>query len=1163
MFDRAPTPPSYWAKGETVDDRYTVLDDEPKAGGMGLVYRVHHEVWRTDLAMKCPKPEHFRNAKSRERFVTEAETWVKLRLHPHVCSCYYVRTIDGIPCVFAEYATGGSLRDWIYDRRLYAGGQSRALARILDMAIQMAWGLEHAHSRKLVHQDVKPDNVVLDEHGTAKVTDFGLARARAAAAYTPPAPEDPDATAQPGPRPGVTFLVPNGGLLTRAYASPEQAAGLPLNRRTDIYSFAVSVFEMFKGEVTWIAGPAVGKALADHRVASGTDEAWLPPLPDPLASLLERCLAKDPQNRPRSMAEVVAELVVIHREVTGLAYPRPEPAEAGLLADELNNRALSLLDLAQTPEEAEKRRAESEKTFLEALETDPRHPAATYNLAMLRWRHGSVTDEEAVTALEAAGADTDDPWPARQLLAQVHLERGDLVTAGELLEEVAQERPNEPEVRTALRTVRSGRVRTTYRTLRYGEKPKRVSHQPVRVTPNGRLAVTGEWGPVQLWDLTNGRCLRTLEEHSEDERGRNVDSVDLTSDGRFAVSADDKTVRFWDLGDGRCLRSLDHRSHGVRLSPDGRLALWGWSDGTLRLWNTRTGELTTTSDKHAAGAEQVEVSADSRWALSVGWERRGPSVRLWDLRGGRCAGVLAGYSSPVIGLCFRPDGQTAVTAHQDRSIALWDLRKGQRMRTLQGRVRGRLMSLGSDGRFLLTGDDTTGDAQFWDLDSRRCLRTYRDIGVNAVLLDASGRSGLAVAAGTLTYGDDDRRSGVYAWELDLPTGDTAPPHLSKPRPHTELRSLDGQVAGMVTDAERAVTAGRLATALDLLTKARRLPGYERAPRVMDAWRELSRHAVRTRLRTAWPARTMSASEGAVYGLGLTPDGRHALVGGSDGSVGLWDVRKGTRSRSFEGHQHAVRSVCLSADARRALSAGQDGTVRLWDMASGQCLRVLHMYEYLPSPSVPVRLSADGRSAVVGGGDGAVRVWDLDTGGLARTLTCHEGAVHALWIGADGRFAASAGSDSTVRLWDLAEGRCVHVLEGHSSSVTMLCADADGASLLSCDTGYDRTIRLWDTATGRQVREFEKEQSANALCVTADGRFAFSAGHGSRISLWEVATGRCLRTLDSHEETATTCLAVTPDGLTAVSGDDDGTLRSWLLDWELETQEPAVGQDPDQ
>lgn len=293
--------------------------------------------------------------------------------------------------------------------------------------------------------------------------------------------------------------------------------------------------------------------------------------------------------------------------------------------------------------------------------------------------------------------------------------------------------------------------------------------------------MTGGWGPVQLWDLTSGRCLRALEEHDEDGHGRNVDSVDLTSDGRFAVSADDKTVRFWDLSDGRCLRSLDHRSHGVRLSPDGSLALWGWSDGTLRLWSTHTGELTTTSDKHAVATEQVEVSADGQWALSVGWERRGPSVRLWNLPGGHCAGVLAGYSSPVIGLCFRSDGQTAVTAHQDRTIILWDLRECRPMRTLQGRLRGRLMAPASDGRFLLTGDDTKGDAQFWDLDSGRCLRTYRDVGLNALLLDASGRSGLAVAAGTLTYGDDDRRDGVYAWDLELPSGGhTAPPHLSRP-----------------------------------------------------------------------------------------------------------------------------------------------------------------------------------------------------------------------------------------------------------------------------------------------------------------------------------------------------------------------------------------------
>ena len=116
-----------------------------------------------------------------EDFAGEAETWVNLGLHPHVVNCYYVRTLGGIPRIFVEYLEGGTLWDWVRSKKLYAGDDETVLARIIDFAIQAAWGLDCAHKQGLIHLDMKPANVMMDWTGRAKVTDFGLARARAQA----------------------------------------------------------------------------------------------------------------------------------------------------------------------------------------------------------------------------------------------------------------------------------------------------------------------------------------------------------------------------------------------------------------------------------------------------------------------------------------------------------------------------------------------------------------------------------------------------------------------------------------------------------------------------------------------------------------------------------------------------------------------------------------------------------------------------------------------------------------------------------------------------------------------------------------------------------------------------------------------------------------------
>ena len=226
--------------GNTILDIYTIASDAI-SGGMGSVWRVHHEGWNIDLAMKRPQPRFFAEG-SRERkenFIRECENWIYLGLHPCIVSCYYVRDIGGVPSIFSEWMDGGSLRDRIMDGTLYEGTADAVQERILDIAIQSANGLMYSHRNGLLHLDMKPGNLLLTKDWDAKISDFGLSNAKS---------ELGDRTAG----------------FTREYCSREQAEGTAPARWMDVYAWALTVLEMYAGGRLWESGEEAARNCASY-----------------------------------------------------------------------------------------------------------------------------------------------------------------------------------------------------------------------------------------------------------------------------------------------------------------------------------------------------------------------------------------------------------------------------------------------------------------------------------------------------------------------------------------------------------------------------------------------------------------------------------------------------------------------------------------------------------------------------------------------------------------------------------------------------------------------------------------------------------------------------------------------------------------------------------
>ncbi|MDR1165189.1 MAG: protein kinase [Deltaproteobacteria bacterium] len=358
-------------------------------GGLGQVFKVRHRDWQKELALKLPyrsvmETRYFQSLKN------EAETWVAMGLHPNVVTCYYARPLMGVPSIFMEYVAGGSLSELAQKRPsgelppLFQGDELTRTLRFLDLSIQAAWGLEHAHSRGVLHLDIKPQNLLLEEDtGRLLVTDFGLARA----ARETENPSDsaslwPGDIRSAGEAASPSYSEPGQGAFgTPQYMSPEAIDKQPPTPGFDLWSLTLTILELFLGGRPWEYGGTVGAVLEQY-VGIGKS---LTPLPVKLYALIRKSLAPNPADRYPSAASVVADLIAIYEEIAGREYPRAKPVLAPDSADNLNNRAVSMLDLGR-PDEAE-------RLWKQALKAEPDHQTSFFNLALHRYRSRAIGAE--------------------------------------------------------------------------------------------------------------------------------------------------------------------------------------------------------------------------------------------------------------------------------------------------------------------------------------------------------------------------------------------------------------------------------------------------------------------------------------------------------------------------------------------------------------------------------------------------------------------------------------------------------------------------------------------------------------------------------------------------------------------------------------------------
>jgi eukaryotic-like serine/threonine-protein kinase len=1060
---------------------------EVSRGGMGVVFKARQQSLGRVVALKMLL-DGGKSSTDRERFLVEARAVARLS-HPHIVPIYEVGEHGGRPFFTMEFVAGGSLRERIGEFH----GDQRAIARLM---VTVARAVEHAHRRGILHRDLKPGNVLLDELREPHVTDFGLAKRL----------DEESGLTQDGAIVG-----------TPSYMAPEQAqAASDLSTAVDVYGLGAVLYELLTGRPPF-KGETVVETMMKARSQSPPAPRTLAADIDPdLETICLKCLEREPQARYGSAARFADDLErwledkpIQARKVSVperlVKWGRRQPLLASAAAT-IAVAVLGLLILGGFLWQDAEQRAAAVASLNDAqrrLSTIEQKAGEQEQRADTARKAAETADNQFKLAERSA---VHTLYAADMLLAHAAWEGDNLTAVNDLLGRY-QNLARQDDIRGfewhyLYRQLHGARLSWRDTAAENGSPGSILG---MAISPDGKTLATAQKGSkLKLWNLADGRLLQEIESKPVDAGDKsfaNVAGLFFADEGRKLVAvarrAPSPEQADWSVPAAAGAALLASPGLLAASSPSGiALAESAMNAGSTAMTRSRRAAasraLAAIFNKAAASSDKLKIEslADALEFQEFTLAEQNPP-RVEPFEPGRLrTSVLPLLSTPFT---VAHDGQVLIVLAVDRSP------DGKFLAVAGAKPKG--APAGQEWSGAIAG----GKLIVWDL-AKGTIHAEQD-------------STAAVTAVTFSPDSATLATGNSNGEIAL-----LEPNLAQP-----LRVLSGNHGWIYS--------------LRFTNDGTRLASGARDGLVL-LWDVASGEEI-TRLR---------GHTSAVCRIELSSDGQTLVSGGMDGTIKVWDLARASQSSKVQCHESSVVGLAFNAVGDQLISVDVSGVARTWRMTDFELLPVSK------SPDIDdlmSRVSSSGKTiAWRDKSNEAIWVRDIATGRQTRFNWPGRLPI-GVTLSRDDKLVAAGDLSNRggLAVWNIASGRQLAALEGVKAFALALpfwSAFSPDTKLLAC--AQDGGVLLWDWQRGKSRRILEAPGlTATAFAFSADGKLIAVAANDTTgaevatVRVWDLQANQLLCECHGAGQEVT-ALAFSPDGRRLATGGttsaEQGILKLW-------------------